>query len=173
MRSSSISFSRLLQTSASRWMLNFKIDIFSAKQAMWNLSWATWIFAGANKDPWFDSKWCISGIPPKGITSDETSSHAPEAPKYKDVSPSLRSFLQWFQKMKMSAWTPAWILLFPEKHHLPQTSRCTRHHVEPDLDGPCSWIWRLWAWRLSAVVPGQFGSCDGKPPSCQLGGDSQ
>ena len=63
------------------------------------------------------------------------------------------------------------ILSLPEKHHLDRKPSCTRHHLEPDLNRPCSRIWRLWAWRLWAVVPGLFDLCDGQPPSWQLGGD--
>lgn len=62
-------------------------------------------------------------------------------------------------------------LLFPEKHHHHHKSRGTRHHLESDLDSPCSWIWRLWASGLWAVVPGQLGSCDGEPSSWYFGGD--
>lgn len=131
------------------------------------------MFAEANRWPSLGSKWshlwnawlkCCSGLFPN---------HVRHAPKSKDVSPGLLSFWQWVKRGVISSWTKQRIPSLAEKHHLHQKSSCTRHHPEPDPDGPCSWIWRLWAWRLWAVVPGQFGHCDGQPPSWQLGSDPQ
>lgn len=79
----------------------------------------------------------------------------------------------WVKPGKWSSWTETCILSLPEKHHLDHQPSCTRHHLEPDLNSPCSGIQRLWAWRLYAVVPGQFGHCNGQHPSRQLGGDSK
>lgn len=92
--------------------------------------------------------------------------------QFESVPTILLCFSTYFRKIPSSS-TVTWILLLPEKHYLHHKCSCPRHHLEPDFDSPCAWIWGLWAWGVPAVVPGLFGSCHIKPPSWQLEGDPQ
>lgn len=74
---------------------------------------------------------------PQWTAADDGLSRAPDVLNYEDVPRCLSSFVQCFPNWNILLnWK--WILSFPEKHHRHQQPRCTKHHLEPDLDSPCS-----------------------------------